>query len=244
MDRLNGNNIVPLYEQLKIELNERIENKILEEGQKLPSEAELCKSYGVSRITVRRAVDELVEEGVLERRQGKGTFVACKRTPLAMMTVDGLGFSDRLHSRRKSIVISKKEYQATKHECEILHLDKDDTVYVFTRQIMLDGKPWMIDRCIYPAKRYHGFYEKVKDDVSTYQILREDYHVIMKRAHKEISLTFATNEQAKILECQPGTPLFKVYKIVYDEKDMPVHISTTYSNAQHVVFVLESHFNH
>ena len=79
MDRLDKESAVPLYEQLKLSLSKKIEEHVLQEGERLPSEAELCAEFDVSRITVRRAVDELVEEGVLERRQGKGTFVASSR---------------------------------------------------------------------------------------------------------------------------------------------------------------------
>ena len=70
MKPLDNNNAVPLYEQMMMMLRERLENHVLDAGEKLPSEAELCKSYGVSRITVRRAIDELVEEGYLEKKQG------------------------------------------------------------------------------------------------------------------------------------------------------------------------------
>ena len=79
MEQLDTNNAVPLYEQLRVALRERLDSGVLDPGERLPSETELCQKYGVSRITVRRAVDELVEEGILERRQGKGTFVAPKR---------------------------------------------------------------------------------------------------------------------------------------------------------------------
>ena len=79
MKPLDNNNAVPLYEQMMMMLRERLDNHVLDAGEKLPSEAELCKSYGVSRITVRRAIDELVEEGYLEKKQGKGTFVTQKR---------------------------------------------------------------------------------------------------------------------------------------------------------------------
>ena len=76
MKPLDNNNAVPLYEQMMMMLRERLDNHVLDAGEKLPSEAELCKSYGVSRITVRRAIDELVEEGYLEKKQGKGGCTA------------------------------------------------------------------------------------------------------------------------------------------------------------------------
>ncbi len=98
MKPLDNNNAVPLYEQMMMMLRERLDNHVLDAGEKLPSEAELCKSYGVSRITVRRAIDELVEEGYLEKKQGKGTFVTQKRAAIPVMSISEhatVGFSGR-----------------------------------------------------------------------------------------------------------------------------------------------------
>lgn len=244
MKELDTNNAVPLYEQLRIALRERLESQALAPGERLPSEAQLCQKYGVSRITVRRAVDDLVEEGYLERRQGKGTFVAQKRAMVSVMALldenATEGFNDRYRERKRSLIVSKKEYPANRNEREWLHLGEKDSVYVLTRQMILDGKLWMIDRATYCARRYPGFMDRVKDDVSTYRILGEVYGVKMRRAHREITLTYATNEQGKLLGCAPGTPLFKTFKIVYDERNEPVHLSSTFTQADGVVLTVEN----
>ena len=74
--KLDVNTPVPLYEQLKNLLQSQISTGIYSSGEKLPAEAELCSKYEVSRVTVRRALDDLVADGALERKQGKGTYVA------------------------------------------------------------------------------------------------------------------------------------------------------------------------
>lgn len=243
MPKLDTNSAVPLYEQLKIALRERLDNHLIEPGERLPSEAELCNDYGISRITVRRAVDELVEEGYLERRQGKGTFVAQKRTEVTVMSVGqhvAEGFYYRYKERKKSVVVSKKEYVANRQERELLRLDEGDKVLVLTRQMLLDGNPWMIDRATYSAKRFPGFFEKVDNDTSTYELLEHEYGVMMRTARREISLVYATSEQGKLLDCSPGTPLFKTFKAVYDDKGEPVHISSTFTKAESVVLTVEN----
>lgn len=242
MQKLDVNSAVPLYEQLKMALRERLESQIFAPGERMPSEAELCDKYGVSRITVRRAVEELVEEGYLERRQGKGTFVAQSRSMVAVMSLDGSaseGFSDRYKSRQSSVIISKKEYPANSQERKWLKLEEEDTVLVLTRQILLDGKPWMIDRATYPAKRFPGMFDKIGNNTSTYEVMRRDYGVQMSKARRAVTLVYATNEQGKLLCCAPGTPLFKRFKAVYDEQDGPVHLSSTYVNAENVVLTVE-----
>ena len=234
MKPLDNNNAVPLYEQMMMMLRERL------------SEAELCKSYGVSRITVRRAIDELVEEGYLEKKQGKGTFVTQKRAAVPVMSISEnatVGFSGRYgqdSGRLHSIVISKKEYKANRNEQKMLNLEEGDEVLVLTRLMILDDKPWMIDRATYSAKRYPGFLEQIEDGVSTYNIMCEQYGVRMRRAYREITLAYATNEQAKMLGCAPAAPLFKTFKVVYDEQGLPVHMSSTYTQADNVVLTVEN----
>ena len=246
MKPLDNNNAVPLYEQMMMMLRERLDNHVLDAGEKLPSEAELCKSYGVSRITVRRAIDELVEEGYLEKKQGKGTFVTPKRAAVPVMSISEnatVGFSGRYgqdSGRLHSIVISKKEYKANRNEQKMLNLDEGDEVLVLTRLMILDDKPWMIDRATYSAKRYPGFLEQIEDGVSTYNIMCEQYGVRMRRAYREITLAYATNEQAKMLGCAPSAPLFKTFKVVYDEQGLPVHMSSTYTQADNVVLTVEN----
>ena len=117
---------------------------------------------------------------------------------------------------------------------------ESDEVLVLTRLMILDDKPWMIDRATYSAKRYPGFLEQIEDGVSTYNVMREQYGVRMRRAYREITLAYATNEQAKMLGCAPSAPLFKTFKVVYDEQGLPVHMSSTYTQADNVVLTVEN----
>ena len=98
MNELDTRNVVPLYEQIESDIREKIRTKIYAAGEQIPTEMELCKMYGVSRITVRRALDDLIVEGLLERRHGKGTFVALRRSKVVWVSLDGnsftYGFSD------------------------------------------------------------------------------------------------------------------------------------------------------
>lgn len=242
MHTLDANNAVPLYEQLKAALREMIDTQLMRSGERLPSEAELCQRYGVSRITVRRAVDEMVEAGLLERRRGKGTFVVPNARKRVLMPVDDVigGFSDgNIGKNIKTIIISKKEYIVNRFECEVLGLNESEHVLVLTRLMTVDGMPWMIDRATYPASRYPGFFEQVDDDKSTYGILRKQYGIVMTRAHKEFSLAYANQEQGELLECPAGTPMFKMFKVVYDKNDRAVHMSSTYFLGENVVFTID-----
>lgn len=242
MDRLDKESAVPLYEQLKLSLSKKIEEHVLQEGERLPSGAELCAEFDVSRITVRRAVDELVEEGVLERRQGKGTFVASSRMSVQVMPMNEVvqGFYTHDTGRKQTHVITKREYVSNRHEREVLKLQEGDSVYVFTRQMMVDGEVYMLDRSTFPAGRYPGLFERVTDNMSTYRLLEEEYGVVMRCVHKEISHTYASAEQAKWLDCAVGTPLFRMYKVVRDPQGVPIHMSSSYMKADSIIFVTDN----
>ena len=88
MVKLDAKTPVPLYEQLKNLLQSQISSGVYSIGERLPAEAELCAKYEVSRVTVRRALDDLVADGALERRQGKGTYVAPIKSHIQMKAFD------------------------------------------------------------------------------------------------------------------------------------------------------------
>ncbi len=242
--KLDGNSAVPLYEQMKIQLQEQIAAHIYAAGDRLPAETELCEKYGVSRVTLRRAMDELVAEGVLERKQGKGTFVAVRKSRLIFRSFGSMGggFSDAQYPEstvKHTAVISKKEYVCNALEQEALGLNKGDRVMVLLRLMSLDGQPLMLDRSVYPISRFPGLFDYVKDDVSTYSVFREVYGIRKMHSTKELSLAYATDEQAKLLECATAAPLFRIFKQVRDDEGAPVHLSNLYYVAERIVFTDE-----
>ena len=243
MVKLDVNTPVPLYEQLKNLLQSQISTGIYSSGEKLPAEAELCAKYEVSRVTVRRALDDLVADGALERKQGKGTYVAPLKSQIQLKAFDtsakGFMGSSVPGTIKHTKVISKKEYICNAMEREVLKLKENDRVYVYLRLMILDGVPFYLDRAIYPADRFANMFSQVQDDVSTYQILSQQYGVNEMQTSREIRLTYATDEQAQLLDCPLGAPLFRMFKKVRDKNNVPVHLSYTYFVADRVVFTSE-----
>ena len=240
---LNANNAVPLYEQVKINLQSQMASRAFLPGQRLPSETELCQNFGVSRITVRRALDDLVNEGILERKQGKGTFVAERKSKIQIKPLNNLGggFTDSKVPgiQQNTRLISKKVCTCSKMEMEILGLNPEDMVLVFDRLMLTDGTPMMLDHSVYPAQRFHGMFDQIQNDVSTYKILREQYGILSFRTQKEISIAYAEEEQASLLNCSVGAPLFRVFKQVHSEENEPIHFSILLFAADRTVFTYE-----
>ncbi len=246
--KLDANNAVPLYEQLKITLQAQLETQVYAPGERLPAEAELCNKYGVSRVTVRRALDDLVSDGILERKQGKGTFVAQAKFRSRMRPLNSMGggFTDTEYpgdTVKHTRVISKKEYKCNAMEQKALNLSPEDKIQVFQRLMIVDGEPLSIDRSTYPAARFPGLFDQVRDDVSTYRILREQFGIKRMTASKELGLAYATEEQAGLLNCPVGAPLFRMFKRVKDENGKPVHLSNLYFVAERIVFTYDDDDN-
>lgn len=241
--KVNSSSSVPLYDQLAGDIREKIRTKVYAPGDQIPTEKVLCEKYGISRITVRRALDELVNDGYLERRQGKGTYVAIHHFELNLVSLDGeltRGFTDSTNApfliRR---ILAKRIYEPTTYERELLALDEDDSVQILERYLE-NSSIKILEKAGYSRKRYPGFLEKIEDMTSTYHVLRSDYGMTRKRILREVSVTGATEEQARLLGCLAGTMLFRIVKVLYDQDDIPVHYSMMSFIAENTVIRTDS----
>jgi DNA-binding LacI/PurR family transcriptional regulator len=100
---INRNGLLPLYHQVRLDLENRIANRLLAHGERIPSEHELCQEYGVSRITVRQALDDLVGAGVLRRVAGRGTFVVALPSQRLLIGLAIFGFEEEVYQRQPEI---------------------------------------------------------------------------------------------------------------------------------------------
>lgn len=226
--KLDSSISTPLYDQLKQKLREAINQGEYKQGEKLPNETELCDIYGVSRITVRKAIQELCDEGFLERKQGKGTFVMKKRVTREMVTVDGFtDFVKLLGKRPTKKILLCEEMKATPKLAESLQIEEDAPVLRLLRLMYVDGQPFTIDETHYSLERFPHLASHFLENVSTYDVLKNIYHVKMHggTTHKIITVDPATSEEAEYLECKVGETLFNIDKIVYDENKVPIHTS-------------------
>lgn len=234
-----GNSQQPLYEQLMQHLRAAILTGQYEEGAQLPPESELCEQYGVSRITARRAISELVNEGLLERHQGKGTFVASQKTPaIRMMSLDGFAGFRRNQPGAVMRILKKEIRKPTAKEARMLEIPEDADAYELDRVLELDGTALALDRAVYSAKRFPGLLDMVDENTSTYELMDDVFHHGNHRFSKEIVITTARPEEAAALRCPTGELLYLVTKIMYDCDDIPNHISFNLIRACHVKLVM------
>lgn len=237
---LQVNTATPLYAQLQIAIHNDIVNGTYPLGARMPSETELGVHYGISRITVRRAVQELEKEGLLERKQGKGTFVRHQKIENKMDAI--MGFTDsisKMGGKVGRVIHSKKLIPATKWLASMLQIPCGAQLFELKRTMYSDDAPILYDECYYPCSRFPDMIHQVQEDVSTYRLIKEVYGVSMPRAHKRFNVEIADITSSRYLGCEPGAPLFSIFKITYDDKNVPVQISKSLVLASCATYVLD-----
>ena len=224
----------PLYHQLMQRTRADIERGAYPTGSRIPPEHELEQLYQVSRVTVRRALAELTAEGLLERKQGKGTFVSMPSGRLQLKSLHSFHDSCRMNGMVPSTdVIHTKETSADSGDAEELSLNTGDRVLEILRVRKADGVPVVLEK-----NRFSLAYAWLQDQDLTgslYGLLRE-YGVEPKLAVHDVSLRFATAEEAGMLETEQGAPLVCLHEVIYDQRGRPLHNSIQLIRGERFVF--------
>lgn len=197
---------LPLYHQLKELLTERIESGEWAPGDRLPTESEFSTQFGVSRVTVRQALQLLVNQGLVERRQGLGTFVGRPKVAhnLLWMYRDGKEIVDQGGAIRYE-VHSLERISAPAVLAQRLEIEQGDTVYEVHRSLLADDEPLMLISSwlplyLFPDLESKGFGKR------TMMTILADYDLGVSHQHKEVEITILDEEEASRLGVQPGAP--------------------------------------
>ena len=186
---------LPLYQQLQRGLRQAIESKLLAPDDALPPERDLAEEFSVSRITVRKAIDGLVAEGLLTRRQGSGTFVSSRvEKNFSKLT----SFTEDMIARGRvptSSWLRKLQGTVTPEESLTLSLSPGTPVYRFHRLRFADGAPMALEYCTVPAFCLPSI-ESVESSLYT-ALAKSGYRPT--RALQRLRAVLFTAEQAELL---------------------------------------------
>jgi len=213
----------PLYQQLMTRLKNDILAGVYPSGARIPSEQLLCDTYGVSRVTVRKAMLDLVQEGLLVRRQGKGTFVAEERLQRNLQHITS--FSDACRQMGHAAgarLVSAERSEATAEDIEKLGVAEGSSVIEICRVRLCDADPVMLEINRFP-ERYAFLLDEVGDE-SLYALLSRR-GVIPASAVHDISLGHATPFVARHLGTETGDALLLLDELVLDQHGEPLHLS-------------------
>jgi GntR family frlABCD operon transcriptional regulator len=234
---LNSDSSIPLYVQLKQSLENDIVNGVYKLGQKIPNEDEFCKIYGVSRITVRKAVEKLINENMLIRQQGKGTFIKYAKVNSGILSMSGFTQSENKGElKRTARILAKAVIPAPPFIAEKLAPEEGAEV-VEVKYLMLENDiPIMIDTSYLPVRLFPKIYEKIKNKVSIYKIMERDYKKKMIKMLKEFSIITADAVIASILNCPIGELLYNINKTIYDRDDKPIFFAVLRVSSSRAIY--------
>lgn len=199
---------VPKYYALKEQINRAIESNIYMPGDAIPSEHELTERYSVSRVTVRRAIDELVNEGRLYRIQGKGTYVHEDKISedlllLTSCTQDIINLG--MTPSRKTISSDVVEADSTRRSA--LNLGEGERVFRLERIYYANKLPINHTVTYLPHRMFPGIEEIDFSQHSLYQTLRDRYQTDVVEALRTIQAVAARGDIARYLQVDPGSPV-------------------------------------
>jgi GntR family transcriptional regulator len=213
---------LPLYAQVRERLIERIRSGEWKPGQLIANEFEIAAEFGVSQGTARKAIGDLASEGLVVRRQGRGTFVV-EHTPAHVLfrffnLFDEAGAAVIPDSRdtKASLAIASSE------ERKALALDRDARVIRITRIRTRDGAPLMRETIALPEALFPGLADQPEMPNTLYDLFQKAYGVLVTRTDDRLSAVAADAETAAVLGIAPGTPLLRIDRIAFGLDDKPV----------------------
>ena len=149
------NSAIPLYQQVAEDLKNRIEQGEFCSGQSIPSEAKLCEQYEVSRITIRNAIAELVEQEILVKYQGKGVFVRTPKISSSLTTFKGFTyFCQENHIKTYTKILENKVVSANAVMTKKLELKDGEKLVYLKRLRHVNDRPVMIEHVYLPYSKY------------------------------------------------------------------------------------------
>ena len=212
----------PAYLQLKEQLTQAIEVGTLPAGSALPSERMLAMDLGLSRMTVRRAFEELVGAGVVEQRQGSGTFV--RQRPLEQVIDRVLGFTDEARNlgfEPGSRLLATKRLAADEHTARALEVARGVQVLQITRLRTATEEPLALQDA-HLAPRLSGLSLKLLEDTgSLYSTLEKQFGIKPARARQTIAARLPTDNECRLLSIGKLVPVLALERTTYGEDGLP-----------------------
>ena len=238
------NSFVPLYFQLAERIREKISYNELKPGEPIPSESDLMKQYGISRGTVRQALQKLFQEGLIERYPGKGSFVAFPKIEQNASTEIGFFTQAMLNVGKvpSAKILEVNEFRADHSLQAKLQLKENQNVILVKRLRFADNEPLAIES--------QNFIEEVgrkllDEDLreSIYKILQAKYHYILHRSINTIEASIASGDTAKLLNTLEGRPVLLIKRLVYLPDNKPFEYSEDIYRADRIRFSIEDVYN-
>ena len=218
------------YEEIYTDIKEKIISGEYTATEQLPFEKDLCNSYNTSKMTVKRALDLLVEEGLIIKRRGSGTFVkdlSKKEISRITQTNQISGLTAFFNNKKvKSKILTFEVIQADEVVQDKLNLKAGSFVYDIHRIRYVDDQPVVIEQIYIPIERVPGL-EKKHLEASLYNYIRDELKLNIQSAHRRFTVKKASEDEADHLDIAHNDPVAVTEQIAYLDTGDSVEYSVT-----------------
>ena len=222
--KLNRNSKLPLYELIAQNFRELIATGQLNSGDSIPSEWDLADLYGVSRLTVRRALEDLSRQGWLDRRHGVGTFVT--EPTMTQIPASNLSFSDQMLAIGRtpgSRLVAIHLVPAKAEIANSLGIASGEAVVEIIRVRTADGEPILLENAYLSAARFPGLDQAANlAEESLYRYLTRRYHTMVVGIDQTLQPVLLNDEEAQLLNAEAGSPAVLSELVAFDSGGDPV----------------------
>jgi GntR family transcriptional regulator len=218
---IDKNSPIPVYYQLKEDIKKKIAHGVWKVGECIDSERELSENYGVSRMTIRQALGELVQEGILVREKGKGTFVCDPK----VKQMDMMSFSEMIKKSGRKLETRVLEFEIIDTPEDLIDIFSFDMLYKINRMRIVDEEN-IANEIVYIPCDYCGYINEERVKGSLFNLF-EEFGYIISYSQSSIKAMALTEEDKNLFEISEDVPLLKIY-------------SKTYTTENKVLFVEEA----
>lgn len=216
-------NMTAKYQQIANNIQDRIESGELQDGDRLQSERELSNQLGVNRLTVRRAFNVLENRGLVDRRQGGGTYVAAQ--PIERPASHLVPFTIAMQSlgvKPGARLIAFDKVAADQSLSELLQIPIQSPLYHIFRVRLADNEPAVIEQFFTSCQLFPNFDTHDHEARSGYEIMETEYGISVIRAEQSLEPVAATPYEAELLGMSPGMPLMLERRLAFDKNNQPI----------------------
>lgn len=227
---------MPIHIQLREIIREKIEDGEYKQGDMIPSEREMAKTYGINRMTVKNAIDGLVREGLLFKVQGKGTYVLNRKVKKDLQVLTGLSASMKEKGIKPASKVMVKEVLDDYEEVnKKLNLPINKEVFRLLRLRLGNDEPSALEDTYIPYERFKDILEVNFEMISLYDYF-ESKGVKIDKSYETLTIVKANHREAKLLSIPVDTSIFLFEYLTYDDKGNIVEYTKSYTRGDKVIY--------
>jgi GntR family transcriptional regulator len=234
----------PLYAQLEDIIRQKLENEEWLPNRPIPSENEISKMYGVSRMTARAVITRLVHEGLLYRSQGIGTFVSVPK--IISKPLSQVGIREQLEQMGYEIttkLINIAQVIPPARILKELRLKKNAQVYVVERIRYIKEEPLSLHTSYVPVDLCSNLEMRDIEKIQLCDILEKEYNLKIIKVVETLESSMATLKEAKMLSVKKGSPLLLLENTVYTSGELPFEYTKVLFRGDKIKLRLEYYKN-